>query len=93
MVVHAHVDSSPVRVGGARFGLIVSKGVGDAVTRHRVSRRLRHIAATLIDDLDQDLMVVVRANKAAVSASHGELERDLRTGLAAACERARKSEP
>ena len=91
MVVHAHVDSSEIRVGGARFGLIVSRAVGDAVTRHRVSRRLRHLAATMIGDLEPDLMVVVRANPAAVSATHAELDRDLRTGLASACERARRT--
>lgn len=92
MVVHAHVDSSPVRVGGPRFGLIVSKSVGDSVTRHRVSRRLRHLAAELITELEpaDDLLVVIRANKAAVTASHADLRRDLRTGLTSATERARE---
>lgn len=91
MVVHAHVDSSDVRVGGPRFGLVVSKAVGDSVTRHRVSRRLRHIAAGLLGDLDEDrdLMVVIRANPASVTASHEDLVRDLRSGLRSAVARAR----
>lgn len=89
MVVHAHVDSSDVRVGGPRFGLVVSKAVGDAVTRHRVSRRLRHIAAGLVDEVDADLMVVIRANPAAAAATHEDLVRDLRSGLTSAVERAR----
>ena len=91
MVVHAHVDSSDVRVGGPRFGLVVSKAVGDSVTRHRVSRRLRHIAAELVAEADPDLWVVIRANPASVTASHEELLRDLRTGLAAASARAREA--
>ncbi|MFL0580337.1 ribonuclease P protein component [Dietzia sp. 179-F 9C3 NHS] len=90
MVVHAHVDSSDVRVGGPRFGLVVSKAVGDSVTRHRVSRRLRHLAAGLLDEVEPDLMVVIRATPAAVSASRGELERDLRSGLAAVRSRLRE---
>ncbi|WP_029457398.1 ribonuclease P protein component [Dietzia alimentaria] len=91
MVVHAHVDSSDVLVGGPRFGLIVSKAVGDSVTRHRVSRRLRHIAGKLLAEVDHDLMVVIRANPASASASHEDLVRDLRSGLEAASARARRS--
>ncbi|WP_163376709.1 ribonuclease P protein component [Dietzia sp. Alg238-R159] len=88
MVVHAHVDSSDVRVGGPRFGLVVSKAVGDSVTRHRVSRRLRHIARGLLDEAGDDLMVVIRANPASAGASHDDLVRDMRAGLAAAVARA-----
>lgn len=33
---------------GPRIGLVVSKAVGNAVTRHRVSRLLRHCAAHCI---------------------------------------------
>ena len=93
MVVHAHVDSSDVRVGGPRFGLVVSKAVGDSVTRHRVSRRLRHIAGDLLAELggQEDLMVVIRANPASVSASRADLERDLRSGLESAAARARRA--
>ncbi|WP_299021343.1 ribonuclease P protein component [uncultured Dietzia sp.] len=91
MVVHAHVDSSDVRVGGPRFGLVVSKAVGDSVTRHRVSRRLRHIAAELLGETETDLLVVIRANPAAVRATPEELSADLRTGLSSAAARARRS--
>lgn len=91
MVVHTHVDSSEIRVGGPRFGLVVSKAVGDSVTRHRVSRRLRHIAADLIDGLEPDLMVVIRANPASATATHEDLVRDLRSGLETASARARGS--
>ena len=82
MVVHAHVDSSDVRVGGPRFGLVVSKAVGDSVTRHRVSRRLRHIAGGLLDEAGDDLMVVIRANPASAGASHADLVRECIDGRA-----------
>ena len=91
MVVHAHVDSSEIRVGGPRFGLVVSKAVGDSVTRHRVSRRLRHVAAGLLDEFDDDLLVVIRASPAAASATTEELVRDMRKGLTSAAARARES--
>lgn len=91
MVVHAHVDSSDVRVGGPRFGLVVSRAVGDSVTRHRVSRRLRHVVAGLLGEIDDDLLVVIRANPASVSATHEDLMRDMRQGLASAATRARES--
>ncbi|MEV8224417.1 ribonuclease P protein component, partial [Dietzia maris] len=70
-------------------GLVVSKAVGDSVTRHRVSRRLRHIAGGLLDEAGDDLMVVIRANPASAGASHADLVRDMRAGLVAAAARAR----
>ena len=91
MVVHAHVDSSEFRVGGPRFGLVVSKAVGDSVTRHRVSRRLRHIAAEVVETLESDLMVVIRANPASVTASREDLMRDFRKALDVASARAREA--
>lgn len=91
MVVHAHVDSSEFRVGGPRFGLVVSKAVGNSVTRHRVSRRLRHIAAELVGGLPPDLWVVIRANPASATASQEELTQDFRRALDVASARARES--
>ena len=91
MVVHAHVDSSEFRVGGPRFGLVVSNAVGDSVTRHRVSRRLRHIAAEALGAVDSDLMVVIRANPASATASHEDLVKDFRRALDVASSRARES--
>ena len=91
MVVHAHVDSSEFRVGGPRFGLVVSKAVGDSVTRHRVSRRLRHIAAQQMSGVESDLMVVIRANPASATASHDDLARDFSKALEVATARARQA--
>ncbi|MFD3595462.1 ribonuclease P protein component [Nocardia sp. NPDC058640] len=70
-----------VRVGGPRFGLIVSKAVGNAVVRHRVARRLRHICAQVVEELPADTDVVIRALPGAATADSAEMLRQLRTGL------------
>ncbi|MFC4376515.1 ribonuclease P protein component [Nocardia halotolerans] len=89
LVVHAYVHvydefadgDSQVRVGGPRFGLIVSKAVGNAVVRHRVARRLRHMCTQVVDELGADTDVVIRALPGAATADSAELLRQLRTGL------------
>lgn len=89
LVVHAYVHvyddladgDSLVRVGGPRFGLIVSKAVGNAVVRHRVARRLRHMCAQVVDELPADTDVVIRALPGAATADSAELLRQLRAGL------------
>lgn len=96
MVVHVHQtthqqqtesQSPPVVTGGPRFGLVVSKAVGNAVVRHRTARRLRHVAATLSADLPRGTDVVLRALPSAGSADSAELEKDLRKALAKALKR------
>ncbi|RBO91664.1 ribonuclease P protein component [Nocardia puris] len=87
-IVGAHVrhgdpvdTGSLVRVGGPRFGLIVSKAVGSAVVRHRVARRLRHMCAEVLAELPADADVVIRALPGAAHADSAELLRQLRGGL------------
>ena len=50
---------------GPRIGFVVSGAVGNAVTRNRVKRRLRHLAAAHVADtpvgLDRRIDIVVRA--------------------------------
>ena len=60
---------------------MVSKAVGDAVTRNRVKRRLRHAVLPRLAGLDH-LMVVVRANPAAAAADFTDLSGDLERCLA-----------
>lgn len=67
--------------GGPRVGLIVSKAVGNAVIRHRTSRRLRHVCAPLLDALPPTTDLVIRALPPAGAASSGDLERDIRRAL------------
>ncbi|MFC9994453.1 ribonuclease P protein component [Nocardia sp. NPDC127526] len=101
LVVHVllHNDdqaygSDPViRVGGPRFGLIVSKAVGPAVVRHRVARRLRHICASLAAELPDGADVVLRALPGAADAPSAELARQVQSGLRKLGTLTRESEP
>jgi ribonuclease P protein component len=59
LVVSAHrPDPAPV---GVRVGFVVSKAVGNAVTRNRVKRRLRHLCRPLAEATPSGTLVVVRA--------------------------------
>ncbi|MFW0153686.1 ribonuclease P protein component [Mycobacterium sp. smrl_JER01] len=66
---------------GPRVGLIVSKAVGNAVQRHRVSRRLRHAARAVLDELDPADRVVIRALPRSRDALSPRLEQELRSAL------------
>jgi ribonuclease P protein component len=79
-VVHA-LRSSDGTADGPRIGLVVSKAVGGAVQRHRVARRLRHVARTVIDELDPADRVVIRALPSCRHAISARLEQELRTAL------------
>lgn len=68
-------------VPGPRIGLVVSKAVGNAVQRHRVSRRLRHVARSVLPELDPADRVVIRALPGSRDAVSPRLEQQLRTAL------------
>jgi len=77
-ITHAvlHVpDDSEVRP--ARFGFIVSKAVGNAVTRNLVRRRLKTIADRRIAEGFAGADVVFRALPASADAAFSELEREV----------------
>ena len=59
-----------------RVGFVVSKAVGNAVTRNRVKRRLRHLCRPLVDELADGTVVVVRAMPAAAT-EPGRVAKDL----------------
>lgn len=78
-VVHARAIDDPVHAGmtqsvraeapqspPSRVGFVVSKAVGNAVTRNRVKRRLRHLVLPLMADTP-GMVVVVRALPAAAT--------------------------
>lgn len=78
----AFVGAAPrLEYGGPRFGLIVGKTVGNAVVRHRVARRLRHICSAAASALPVELDVVVRALPGAATASSEELADQIDSGL------------
>jgi ribonuclease P protein component len=64
-------------VPATRFGFVVSRAVGNAVVRHRVQRRLRHLARERLAGLPPASEVVVRALAPAADAAYAELGADL----------------
>ncbi|WP_024792986.1 ribonuclease P protein component [Tomitella biformata] len=97
VVVHINalprfVDSAALSAGGEaadrhlvktgpRVGLIVSTAVGNAVVRHRVARRLRHVACTVLGDLDPGIDIVLRALPGAATATSAELRQQIESAL------------
>jgi ribonuclease P protein component len=79
IVVHARREAQTG--GGPRIGLVVAKSVGNAVQRHQVSRRLRHVAKAVLSDLTPNERVVIRALPTSRHAISARLEQQLRTGL------------
>jgi ribonuclease P protein component len=84
VVVHALESSLPQESGAGasgddpvRVGFIVSKAVGNAVVRHRVARRLRHVVGGHLELLAPGSMVVVRALPNAAGATSASLDRDV----------------
>ena len=77
VVVHYYTRTDTVINGGPRFGLIVSKQVGNAVARHRLSRQLRHICMELALELDREVDIVIRALPASASATSQALLDDV----------------
>lgn len=68
-----HVLRIADRVDRTRFGLVVSKAVGNSVVRHRVSRRSRALLADRIALFEPGMDVVVRALPPAGNASSAQL--------------------
>lgn len=62
-------------------GLIIAKSVGSAVDRHRVARRLRHVAREVIGELAPAEQLVIRALPGSNGASSETLRTQLRAGL------------
>ncbi len=71
---------------GVRVGLVVSKAVGNAVTRNRVKRRLRHLALPHLASTPAGVDVVVRALPPAAQAG-AELGTDLASAWSTAVRR------
>jgi ribonuclease P protein component len=61
---------------GPRIGFVVSGALGNAVTRNRVRRRLRHLAAAHVADTPAGMDLVVRALPRAATA-RAEVSEDL----------------
>ncbi|MCD2186463.1 ribonuclease P protein component [Actinomycetospora soli] len=76
-----HALTTDGRTGPARAGFVVGRAVGNSVTRHRVTRRLRHLVAERLPALPAGTALVVRAHPPAASSSSAELAEDLDAAL------------
>jgi ribonuclease P protein component len=80
LVVHLRRRGAPP----SRAGFVVSKAVGNAVTRNLVKRRLRHLSVGLLRESPFPVDMVVRARP---GASAVELGPQLRSAFQAGCAR------
>lgn len=76
LVVHLDVRNTP-EAGPTRAGFVVSKAVGNSVTRNLVVRRLRHLVRDRLDALPQGSRLVIRALPTAAERSSEVLGHDL----------------
>ncbi|MBX9983418.1 MAG: ribonuclease P protein component [Mycobacterium sp.] len=81
VIVHVRRASEREDSEGPRVGLIIAKRVGTAVERHRVARRLRHVARPMLECLHPRDQVVIRALPSSRNVSSAWLEQQLRSGL------------
>jgi len=88
LVVHLDLPGSDDAHSLPRAGFVVSRAVGDAVTRNRVKRRLRHVVRDRLAALPSGSRLVVRALPPAAGATSAELGRDLDSALERALRRA-----
>lgn len=77
------IDTPEVAEMPPRVGLIIAKSVGSAVDRHRVARRLRHVARDVLSDLHAGEQLVIRALPSSRAAKSDALRTQLRAGLRA----------
>lgn len=73
LVVHLSTETD----GTPLVGFVVSRAVGDAPTRNRVRRRLRHLMRDRTPRLPGGARLVVRANPAAAGAGQAALGAEL----------------
>ena len=60
-VGYLHIN--PATNENPRAGLIIGKGVGGSVRRHRVSRQIRHALAPQLANFPQGSLIVIRGLK------------------------------
>lgn len=94
LITPAQSSNPAAPSAGWQCGFIVSKAVGNAVVRHRTTRRLRHIVRELIEAGQVSLpegrhtQIVLRALSEAPSADHRNLRQDTASALRRALKKA-----
>lgn len=98
LIVHAGLSSQVDRPAAGpssqavHVGFVVSKAVGNAVTRNRVKRRLRHLVAGTLPATPPRVRVVVRALPRAATHPH-EVPVDLAKAWSRALQRLAVDKP
>ena len=82
--VVVHLDLLTQGDEAPRVGFVVSKKIGNAVVRNRVTRRLREIVRPRLAALPPGAAIVVRALPGIDDQPFSELEHDVDSALAAA---------
>jgi ribonuclease P protein component len=80
VVLHLRVCAA-AEPSGPLVGFVVSKAVGNAVTRNLVKRRLRHLARERLSSLPGSCVLVVRALPPAGAANYDGLAADFDSAL------------
>ena len=83
LVLQALDKSVSSKAGTMRYGLTVTKKVGNAVTRNRIRRRLRAVATELLPELGRsgfDYVLIGRVTT--LDRPYAQLVKDLETALA-----------
>ncbi|WP_066583291.1 ribonuclease P protein component [Cellulomonas timonensis] len=88
LVVHLVTRTDPGP--GPVVGFVVSKGVGNAVVRNKVKRRLRALVRERLTTIPADSGIVVRALAPAATREYASLGADLDSALDVARSRARR---
>jgi ribonuclease P protein component len=88
LVLHLLVDGS-LEGEAPKVGFVVSKGVGSAVERNLVKRRLRHVVRDFLTTLPPSSELVVRAEPVAAGMTSAEL----RVALARCLQRVGVADP
>jgi len=81
LVVYLDARGTTAEAGPSRAGFVVSRAVGNSVTRNLVVRRLRHLVRDRLATLPAGSRLVVRALPAAAARSSEVLGRDLDDAL------------
>jgi len=80
LVIYAR-RTSQTAADPPKIGLIIGRSVGSAVQRHQLARRLRHIARDLVQGLEHEEQVVIRALPSSRGSASVRLAEQLRAGL------------
>ena len=82
--VVVHLALIPQGAGAPRVGFVVSKRIGNAVVRNRVTRRLREIIRPLLAELPAHSALVIRALPGIEQAAFADLENEVGGALSSA---------